>query len=64
MKKAVARLAGRVKREETEKKAPPVGTLNYSLQELEERASTKTELLISILNTQESPRFRHWGINE
>ncbi len=65
MKKTVARSADPKRREDEKKKAPPVGPVEWSVQELQERAFTKTEVLTRILATQDTSYYpRHWGINE
>ena len=37
---------------------------DLSPQQIEERASVRTEVLNAILAKQDRPSFRHWGLNE
>jgi len=38
--------------------------LNFSLQQLEDRATAKTEVLRGILGQESQMGWHHWGLNE
>lgn len=59
-----SRTVHRVKAKDSSKTVPHTDSPDLSFQEIEERASTRTEILNAILAKEARASWRHWGLNE
>ncbi len=50
--------------EELKKDQSRIGSLDLSLERIDERAFAKTEVLAAILGREERSSWSHWGLNE
>lgn len=64
MNETRARTAGPEEPAVVTKPPPETDSLEQFMMQIEERASTQTEVLIEVLHQNETAQWRHWGINE
>jgi hypothetical protein len=46
------------------KREQELGSFDLVIKQIEDRASTQTQVLLGVLEREESAQWRHWGINE
>ena len=49
---------------EAERPDEEVESFELVIQQIEAQASTQTQVLLDVLEREETSKFRHWGINE